>query len=254
MNKLSVTVITYNEERNIRDCLESVKWADEIIVVDAFSTDRTAAIAREYTDRVYEQTWEGYASQNNRAIAHATHDWILRVDADERVDAALAGEIRRVLSKADLCSGYRIPRKIFFLDRFLRRPERHHVRLFRKDKAQWVGEEIHEVLVVDGRVGRLRNPIYHLYVREIDPFIDKLNRYTTLHQRGANRSPPTVQLFLSGTYTFVREYFLYYRILDGIPGLIYSRMRSFYSFTKYAKRWRERTRHAGRSNPDSSGS
>ncbi len=244
MNKLSVTVITYNEERNIRDCLESVKWADEIIVVDSFSTDRTVDIAREYTDRVYQQKWLGYASQNNRAIAHATHEWILRVDADERVDPDLAGEIRQSLSAPGSCHGYRIPRKIFFLGRFLRRPERHHVRLFRKDRARWVGEEIHEVLVVDREIGRLRRPIYHLYVREIDPFIDKLNRYTTLHRSGKNRLPPVVQLMLGGMYAFILEYFVYYRLLDGIPGLIYSRMRSFYTFTKYAKRWRELTRHA----------
>jgi len=253
MNKVSVTVITHNEERNIRDCFESVKWADEIIVVDAFSTDRTVAIAREYTDRVYQQDWSGYASQNNRAIAHATHEWILRVDADERVDPDLAREIRQVLSAPGSCNGYRIPRKIFFLGRFLTRPERHHVRLFRKDKAHWVGEEIHEVLVVDGKTGRLRKPIHHLYVREIDPFIDKLNTYTTLHRSGKNRLPSVVQLMLGGMYTFVLEYVVHYRFLDGIRGLIYSRMRSFYTFTKYAKRWRERTRHADGLTPDSSG-
>ncbi len=237
MNKLSVTLITHNEERNIRDCLESVKWADEIIVVDAFSTDHTVAIAREYTDRVRTQAWSGYASQNNSAINDATHEWILRVDADERVDPDLAMEIRQVLSAPDTCSGYRIPRKIFFLGRFLRRPERHHVRLFRKDKARWVGEEIHEVLVVSGTIGRLKKPMHHLYARELAPHIDKLNRYTTLHRNGKNRLPSVIQLLVGGLYTFCLEYFVYYRFLDGIPGLIYSRMRSFYSFTKYAKRW-----------------
>ena len=240
MNRVSATVIVHNEERHIRDCLESLKWADEIIVLDAFSTDKTVAIAREYTDRVHQQSWLGYASQNNMAISHATHEWILRVDADERVDPELAAEIREVLSAPGRYSGYRVPRKIFFLGRFLSRPERHHVRLFRRDKARWEGEEIHEVLVVGGPVGRLRRPLSHLFVEDLDAYLDKLNRYTTRHRGGNSRLAPVLAMLLGGVYTFVREYFIYYRFLDGIPGFIYSRMRSFYTFAKYAKRWESR--------------
>lgn len=241
MHKISVTVITHNEERNIRACLESVRWADEIVVVDANSTDQTCAIAREYTDRVYQQEWLGYASQNNRAIALATHEWIFRLDADERADPDLARETRSVVTAPADYSGFRVPRKIFFLGRFLTRPERHHVRLFNKGKARWVGDAIHEVLVVDGKIGHLQTPIHHMYVRELAPFVDKLNRYTTLHEHGGNRMPPVVLLVLGAPYTFLLEYFLRYRFLDGMPGFIYSMMRGFYTFTKYAKRWRARS-------------
>lgn len=237
MNKLSVTIITFNEENNIAACLESVKWADEIVVVDSFSKDRTVEIAKKYTEKVYQYPWEGYVQQNNIALGKATLPWVLRLDADERVTPKLAEEIKKVLNSNGDYSGFRVPRKISFMGRFLKRPERHHLRLFKKEKTRWVGGKVHEHAEVEGKIGRLSQSILHYSHQNISKSIEKLNVYSSLHVDGKNRFPLFFHLALGWVFTFCQEYFFYYRFLDGMPGLIYSQQKSFYVSTKYAKRW-----------------
>lgn len=237
MVKISVTIISFNEEHNIAACLESVQWADEIIVVDSFSTDNTVAVAKKYTDKVYQSEWQGYVEQNNVALNYANHEWVLRLDADERVTPELVSEIQKVLGNSSPLSGYRIPRKIFFMGRFLKRPECHHLRLFKRKDARWVGGKVHERVALKGKIGHLTHPILHYSHQNLAKTIDKLNSYTDLAKDGENRFPLLLHLTVGGIFTFLQEYFLYYRFLDGMPGLIYSQEKSFYVFTKYAKRW-----------------
>ena len=166
--KLSVTIITLNEERNLRRALASVEWADEVIVVDSGSTDRTLEIARELGARVFTQPWPGYGRQKNFAQAQATHDWVLNIDADEAVTPALRAEIQSALAdEADATAryqGFRIPRLTWFLGRWIWHGgwyPNHLVRLARRSCAQWTEPHLHEELKVAGPVGKLREPFHH---------------------------------------------------------------------------------------------
>lgn len=237
MDKLSVTVITFNEEHNIEACLQSVQWADEIIVVDSFSTDKTVSLAKKYTDKVFQCEWKGYVEQNNLALKFTTQKWVLRIDADERVTPELASEIKKVLRIPGELNGYRIPRKIFFLGRFLKRPEHHQIRLFKMNGALWKGGKVNERLEVKGKTGRLTYPILHYSHQNLSKTIDKLNIYTSLDNEGTHRFSILFHLAFDWIFTFFKEYLFYYRFLDGIPGLIFSQEKCFYVFTKYAKRW-----------------
>lgn len=237
MSKLSVTIITYNEEKNLQGCLESVKWADEIVVVDALSSDRTLEIAKKYTDKVFKNEWKGFVEQSNFALEQASHEWVLRLDADERVPPSLAEEIQGILNGSLTPKAYRIPRKIFFMGRLLKRPEGHFLRLFKRGSGVWEGGKVHEGLKINGKIGSLKNPFYHHPPGGMSKAIEKLNSYTTLDEGGSNRFPLKLHLYLGGLFAFLWEYFFFYRFLDGVPGLIYSKQISFYHFTKYAKRW-----------------
>jgi len=248
LSKLSVTIITYNEEKNLQGCLESVKWADEIVVVDALSSDRTLEIAKKYTDNVFENEWKGFVEQSNFALEKASHEWVLRLDADERVPPPLAAEIQNTLNDSFTYTAYRIPRKIFFMGRLLKRPEGHFLRLFKKGSGVWEGGKVHENLKVTGKIASLKNPFYHHPPGGLSKAIEKINYYTTLDENGPSRFPLKLHLYLGGLFAFLREYFFYYRFLDGVPGLIYSKKRSFYHFAKYAKRWEWRRNDKENSN------
>ncbi len=164
MPKLSVTIITKNEAANIGAALESVAWADELIVVDSGSTDETVGIARRYTDRVSSREWEGYGAQKNHAAGLAEHDWILSLDADERVSPELAVEIRERLAREPPHPGYRIPRVTSYLGRWIRSTDwypDYQLRLYDRRAARWNARSVHESVSTDGTVGRLRNELHH---------------------------------------------------------------------------------------------
>ena len=182
--KLSVVIITYNEEANIRACLESVKWVDEVVILDNYSTDRTIEIAGKYTDKIFMRRWDGYGSQKNRAIEKATNNWILALDADERVTPELADEIQDLFRKGDPpMDGYELPYKVYFGNKWIRHggwyPE-YHLRLFRKDKGGFEERPVHEKVRISGRVGRLNHYIEHYTYRSISDFIQRMDRYSTL--------------------------------------------------------------------------
>jgi glycosyltransferase involved in cell wall biosynthesis len=243
---LSVAIITYNEETNIRRTLESVKWAGEIVVVDSGSTDKTVAICREYTDKVIHQDWLGYARQKNLAIDQTSGDWILSLDADEPIEPALADEIRDIVLRPASFDGYRIPRKTFFLGKLVRYggwyPD-YNLRLFRKGKGRFEERLVHEALKVQGTVGSTRNSLLHYAYSDLASYMSSINKYSTLAvtmmaENGIDDfKAGWINILFRPTLTFVLKYFFRLGFLDGKHGLVLNLFHSYYVFAKYAKAW-----------------
>ncbi len=244
MATLTVVTLTLNEERNIGDCLETVRWADQRIVVDSGSTDGTLSIARKFTDDILQIEWKGYGNARNIALDHASGDWILWLDADERVPRELAEEIRQTIA-ADPpeLAGLDVARRAFFLGKWIRHcgwyPGRI-VRLFRRGKATFSETKVHEQLMLDGVVGHLRNDLLHYTDGDLDHYFRKFNAYTSLAAEdlhGAGRSAGLADLVLRPPFMFVKMYLFRLGFLDGIHGLILCVVSSAYVFVKYAKLW-----------------
>ncbi|UCD84700.1 MAG: glycosyltransferase family 2 protein [Deltaproteobacteria bacterium] len=254
MEKLTVIVPTYNEEANIRDCLEGVKWADELIVVDSFSTDGTREIAREYTDKVREHEYINSATQKNWIIPQATYDWILIVDADERVTQELKEEILALLRDGPRFDGYYIRRLNHFLDKPIRHCgwERDKVlRLFRKGKGQYLNKWVHADIVIKGRVGQLKNPLLHYTFRSFDQYFEKFHRYSTWGAMELDKQGKVgrwYHILFNPPFRFFKMFVLQKGFLDGYRGLIVCFMSSFSVFLKYAKLWELRNRKKTREN------
>jgi glycosyltransferase involved in cell wall biosynthesis len=240
---ISVTVITRNEAANIDACLTSVAWADERVVVDCGSTDDTVARARALGARVIERDWPGYATQKNFAAEQASHDWILSIDADERVTSALADEVRRTVAASAGIDGYRIPRLTWHLGRWIRTTDwypDYQLRLYHRQRARWTTRRVHESVAADGRVGRLTEDLQHFAYRDISHHFSTMDRYTTLaaeDMRAHGRRASVTDLVLHPPVAFLRNYILKRGIMDGIPGLIVSVMNAQYVFLKFAKLW-----------------
>jgi glycosyltransferase involved in cell wall biosynthesis len=238
---LSVTLITLNEEENLRPCLESVAFADEIIVVDSGSRDRTLSIAGEFTDRIFSETWQGFARQKNSAQDKARGPWILNIDADERVTPELRDEILRVIKGKSPWPGYRIPRKNYFRGQWIRHGGWHpnyQLRLYRKDAGRFGLREVHEQVEIAGRTGKLASPLEHYTYRSISDFLQRLDRYSELSARqyrleGKRISWPGI-LFRT-QFTFFRMWILQRGFLDGGNGLVLAVLYSYYTFAKYSK-------------------
>lgn len=243
MTPLSVTVITKDEAVRIADALQSVSWADEIIVVDAGSRDETVAIAGRYASRVVVRAWQGYGDQKNFAAGLASHDWILSLDADERVTPALAHEIARVLESPPREAGFRIPRVTRHLGRWIRStdwyPDRQ-LRLYDRRRARWDDRPVHESLVVDGPVGRLQGEIAHHAYRDLSHHLATIDRYTSLAARrmyDEGRRAGAFDLLVHPPFAFLRNYVLRLGFRDGMPGLIVSLLNAYYVLLKFAKLW-----------------
>ena len=243
MPRLSVVIIARDEAANIRAALDSVAWADERIVVDSGSTDATVRIAREAGAHVATHEWEGYAAQKNHATSLATHDWVLSIDADERVTPALADEIRALLLDEPPASGFRIPRVTRYLGRWIRSTDWYpdpQLRLYDRRRARWADVLVHESVILDGAVPlRLRGELEHHPYHDIAHHLETMNRYTTLaaqqmHRDGRHATP--VDLVVQPAAAFVRNYFLRAGIRDGAVGLLVSILNSYYVFLKFAKR------------------
>lgn len=247
MVKLSVAIITHNEEEEIRDCLESVKWADEIVIVDSFSSDKTLEICRGYTDKIFQKEWAGFSDQKNYAIEMATNSWVLVIDADERVSELLMEEIKDIFENGPTCDGYFIPRKSYFLGRWIRYggwyPD-YSVRLFRKDKGKFKLREVHESVNINGRIGKLKNPLEHYTYRSLEEYIERMDRYSTLAAREMvkeGRRATLGSIIFRPLFTFFRMYILQQGFRDGIYGFLLSTLYSYYTFIKYAKLWEIKT-------------
>ena len=243
MADLSVTIITYNEEDNIGGCLESIKWADEIVVVDANSTDRTVEICRKYTDKVFQHEWTDFGQQKSLALGKASNDWILSLDADERIDRALAEEIRGVLRIDYPKDGYYIPRKNYFLGKWLKHggwyPD-YHVRLFRKSKGEFEQKKVHEGIKVGNETGYLKQPIEHFPYRRLRDYFEKFQLYTSLYAEEKFEEGKRITKwapFLRLPSEFLLGYIFRGGYKDGFHGLLLSVLSSFYVFTKYIKLW-----------------
>ena len=244
---LTVTVIAQDEERNLGRCLGSVGWADERIVVDSGSADRTREIAGRHGARVVSNPWPGYAEQKNRAAGEARHRWILSLDADEWLEPGAEAEIRRVLADPE-CVAYAFRRISAFAGAFLPRtwsPD-FQIRLYRRDAARFGGGLVHESVRVDppGRVGRLETPLLHLTHRSVREQVDRLNRYSDLAARTAQdqgrRFAPS-RMLVAPWAAFFKMYVLKGGALDGVRGLIAAVDQAHYVFLKSAKLW-DRTR------------
>lgn len=223
---LSVIIIAKNEAATIRRCLEAVRWADEIIVLDSGSEDATVAIAREYTPHVFQTNWEGFGVQKQRALDKASGDWILNLDADEVITESLRDEILVAVSR-DQKGGFRVPIRMCFYGKALRfsaGPKRH-IRLFKRMGARFSNDLVHEkILLPEGsRIGRLTNPILHHSFRDVSHALTKMNLYSSYSARiriEANKRHSLIQTVLSSLWLFFRCYVLQLGFLDGKPGLV----------------------------------
>lgn len=243
MPPLSVTIITLNEAEHIGAAIDSVRWADEIIVVDAGSTDRTAEIVREKGVRLETRPWTGYTEQKNFAASLATHDWILSLDADERVGPDLAEEITALLRSEPDAPGYRIPRVTFHLGRWIRTTDfypDYQTRLYDRRHARWQGRLVHESVQVDGRRGQLRREIQHYSFRDLSDQLDRINHYSSLSARQmyeAGTRSSGWHMLVHPPAAFLRNYVLRRGFTDGAVGLTISLMNSYGVFLKFAKLW-----------------
>jgi glycosyltransferase involved in cell wall biosynthesis len=245
--RISVVVVTLNEEERLRACLESATWADEIVVVDAESADKTVQVAREFTDRVFVQSWPGFAAQKNFGLEQATGDFILSLDADEEVSRELRDEIRAELAERSPCAGYRIPRRNIMWGRWLRHGGLYpdwQLRLFRRGQGRFVERAVHESVEVTGEVRRLRAPLVHRSYRDIADFLARADRYSTLAAEESVRSgrrPRVGDLVLRPAGRFFSMYIAHAGFRDGWRGFLLAVLYAYYVFIRSAKVW-ERTR------------
>jgi glycosyltransferase involved in cell wall biosynthesis len=249
---LSVVIITLNEEANLPRTLESVKWADEIVVVDSGSTDRTCEIAESFRAKVFVEQWKGFAAQKNFALRKATGDWILSLDADEEAEPALAQEIRELLNKNPAETGFWIQRKNFFLGRWMRHGGFYpdpKLRLFRRGAGAFEERLVHEDVRIQGTTAKLRNHLLHHAYPTLESYLEHMNRYSSLGARMAVGSGKAgfsfVDIVIRPQLTFFYNYFLRGGFLDGREGLLLHLYHSNYVSWKYAKAW-ERSRNSER--------
>jgi glycosyltransferase involved in cell wall biosynthesis len=242
--KISATVITFNEEDHIAEALRSLTWADEIIVVDSESSDRTVDIAMEFADKVITQKWLGYAGQKNFASQQAANDWVFNLDADERVTPELAREIETLKEAGNPdAAAFEMARRVFYLGRWIKHsgwyPD-EKIRLYNRTRGRWQGDYVHESVQVEGRVKRLKGDILHYTVRNASEHHLRLDRYTTLAAREAfekKRRASISSIGFSPFVTFVKSYIFKFGFLDGLPGLAIAYFAAHYVFLKNIKLW-----------------
>ncbi len=253
--RISACIICGNEENNIERCLKSVTWADEVIVVDSFSSDRTPEIARRYTPNVVQQEWLGYIGQKKFIANLARGPWILFVDADEEVSPALRCEIEQKFSRPlpDGLHGFTCPRLVSHLGRWIRHGDWYpdaKLRLFKKEFGKCGGQEPHDRIYVTGKVQRLRNPLFHYTYDDLADQLATINRFSTISARTHNeegKRASLINLLFNPLFRFIRGYFIKLGFLDGIPGLIVAGNVAFSTFCKYAKLWEmQRVKHIPR--------
>jgi glycosyltransferase involved in cell wall biosynthesis len=239
--KITATIITQDEERNIARAIESLRCADEILIVDSGSTDRTVELAEKLGARIIEANWRGYSAQKNWAAEQASNEWILSLDADEALSEGLEAEIWNLKKTGPKYDAYTMPRLARYLGRWILHsgwyPDRK-VRLYRRDKANFVGGFVHESVTVTGRVGALENNILHFTCESLSEHMKTLDRYTTLaaQELAARKVPvPLTKLIVDPAWTFVKTYLIQRGFLDGFEGLTIAHMAAFYTFLKYSK-------------------
>ncbi len=241
MPRLSVAIITNNEEKNIARCLESVSFADEIIVVDSHSSDNTRSVAEAHGARVYVRDWKGYGPAKREAVKLASGEWILSLDADEALSPELQAEIKYKLKEGLTHPGYYIKRKTQFLGRWIMHcgwyPD-YVLRLFKKDSGNFNEAAIHEKVVLDGKAGTLDGEILHYCYQTIEQYLEKSNRYTSMGARKAyeaGRRAGWFDLTLRPMFSFINHYIFKSGFLDGTEGLILSVLSAQAVLHKYSK-------------------
>lgn len=239
--KISATIITYNEERNISRAIESLRCCDEIVVVDSGSNDRTVELASNLGARVIDTVWRGYAEQKNFASGQASHDWVLSIDADEALSEALEAEIWQLKKNGPRHDGYTMPRLAQYLGRWIYHsgwyPDRK-VRLFDRRRATWVGKYVHESVRVNGSVGHLEANLLHFTCDSLSEHLKTMDRYTTLAAQqmiAERRRVGWGTLLFDPPWTFFKAYVIDRGYLDGMEGLAIAHMAALYKFLKFAK-------------------
>jgi len=241
--KITAIIPTLNEEVHIIDAIKSVDFADEIIVIDSFSTDRTVELAKAENVKLLQQRFVDFSSQKNYAIEQATHNWIYVLDADERVSPQLRKEILDQVESANEFVGYYVYRTFYFIGRKLNYSgwQRDKViRLFRKDKCQYNGKLVHESIIAEGDIGFFKNKLEHYSYRSYDHYINKVNHYSSLKAQSLFKKGKRVTPFhiiIKPPARFIIHYFIRLGFLDGFPGFIISVVQSYGVLTRYTKLW-----------------
>ena len=241
MEKISVTVITLNEEKNIERCLKSLQWADEIVVLDSFSTDRTVEICRQYTEKVYQEKWQGYGKQKNFCADRTSHRWVLNIDADEVVSPECAKAIRKELENAQEHPLYQFPRKNFFGNHWVRfggwYPDKIS-RLYDKTKISFKESRVHEKLTPCNGSGFISEPLLHYSYEGLADYMDRLNRYSSLfaeEKRHSGWTAGCAHLYLRPPLTFFKNFIVRQGFREGFLGMFLALAAAFYTYLKYAK-------------------
>jgi glycosyltransferase involved in cell wall biosynthesis len=238
---ISVVIIAKNEEHDIRDCLESVAWADEVIVLDSGSTDSTLKIAKEYTNKVYSSVdWQGFGIQKNRVLTYASSDWILSLDADERVSDALRQEIQNAIQSKNIFI-FKMPRLSSYCGRFINHsgwwPD-YVIRLFKRGKATFSNDLVHERLLFEGNANKLTEPLIHITYKDLNEVIVKINHYSDLgaknsYQKGKHGS--LTSAITHGVWAFIRTYIFRAGFLDGAEGFMLAVSNAETTYYRYLK-------------------
>ena len=242
MQKVSVVIITKNEEKNIARCLESVRWADEIIVVDTFSTDHTVELCRRFTDKVFQEKWLGYGLQKNFCASKARNKWVLNIDADEVISLECAEAIQKLMSGEPEFSLYRFPRKNFIAGRWVRYAGWYPdliARLYDRDRVSFSNSMVHERLTPDnGGVGIINYPILHYSFEGMEDYIQRQNRYSSLYaeeKKQMDWEANWSHLYVRPVWIFFKTYFFRQGFREGFLGIFLSLSMAFYTYLKYAK-------------------
>ncbi|CAG0998370.1 (heptosyl)LPS beta-1,4-glucosyltransferase [Anaerolineae bacterium] len=250
MERLSVVLVTYNEERNIDRCLGSMSWADEIVVVDSFSTDRTLELARKYTTKIHQHEYPGTSKQVERGIGYATGDWIFVIDADEEISPELRAEVEQVLRHGTDCAGYTFIRKPKAFGQWIEHggwfPD-VQFRFFRRDSYYPEHQEIHGGFNTKGKKGALKGYLYHHTYETIYAYVEKMNEYTSLHvnnklKDNARIEVPWHKVLLSPLSHFLRMFISRKGYKDGFHGFVLALLDANYAMLLYAKLWEYRMR------------
>lgn len=238
---VSAVLISYNEESRVADCLASLDWTDEIVVVDSGSSDATQEIARRYADKVVELPWRGFGPQKQAAVDLASHDMVFVVDCDEQVTPELAAEIAAILQQQEIAAGYAIPRRTFIGKKEIKHcgwyPDRT-VRLFDRKKAHFSDSLVHESVIVTGEVAACRHDLLHFSYRAIGDMVPKISQYSELWARQmftAGKRSSFLALLVKPLAAFFKTYVLKKGFLDGFEGLVIAKTTAFLTFLKYAK-------------------
>jgi glycosyltransferase involved in cell wall biosynthesis len=239
---ISVIIITGNEEKNIEDCLKSVAWSDDIIVVDCFSKDKTVEISKRYTERVYLKEWVGYAKQKSYALSLAKNEWVLSLDADERATETLMREIINLFNSNPSFDGYYIPRQNYFLGRWIKSCgwyPNYQMRLFKKNKTRLSDKKVHERFEIDGEYGYLKNPMIHFTHQNIQDIIKKINEYSSLQaeEKAEKKKVYWFNIILNPMFAFFQFYILRGGFLEGMHGFLVSVIHALTKTLTYVKIW-----------------
>lgn len=241
MNKLSVFILTFNEERLIEKCLKKLTWVDDIVIVDSGSTDSTLEICKKYNANIFHRDFDGFGAQKQFAINQTKNDWVLSLDADEILTNELVEELQKTLTQELLFSGYYLKRKNVFLDKeFKYGPESRQfaLRLFNKSKGKFDDLQVHENIILEGETAKLKHHMLHFKTRSLDSYLERLNRYASITAEGKylkSKKYTFVGIFFRANYEFVKKYFIELNILNGKEGFYWAFLSAYYTGLKCIK-------------------